>query len=1071
MCRIRSITLLVIVAVLLGSMKGQEPGAVFIAARPRGFRALMEELEGLRLFPLRLSVARDWSVCSAPSGSGLKEGCASGILIASHSRRFREIGQQIRSEARERPTGQTLHALGLWYLVDASNVDKLELAVASLREAAAELPLSAETWNDLAVAYYVLAYKRGSLEDLIRSMASCDRALQDDPQLRGALFNRAVIFNDLQLHGDAARAWQRFLRSGDSPGWLGEAQSRLAHSVLPQHSNGLRFSEWLTSRFHQLSVAEVDELVANDPVGAVRFVELNLLGDVSAPYAWEKVRLARLIAETLHMRTGDCLVTEEVEVWAQAIRAGGESMRGIIAGYSAFQRGSILYKRLDAARALGQFERAARDLQRSGSPLYLWAKYWVAVCTYWAGDLKGAATKLTIVQNIASRESSLLHGYIELMLGLISASESDFDRALERYSGARATFQRANAAEETGFTQTLVAQVMEKVNDPHAAWQNLRSALLTSKDWRNQRWREGLFAEAADVVRSMGDPETALYFQSVALKAALLSGQPATVSEEYSFRSMALTHLGRLVPATADAREARRWLGKIADKSIRQQSEDSVLVAEARLNVRERPGEAANALTSAIRDRRRRKATALLAELELEQGRLLESLGRADEAEKSFLAAVSAVETGSASLSAEARRSGYFSTAREAFDNIIRFEADVRRNPKAALVFTDRARIHEFLASRVNRGGHPTLRGLATLQSRLGKQDGVLVYRTLKDKLLIWLVKQDGVYFFESDLSTRDLTELVGNLTRSLQSSLDETSLAQATITRWSDKLFRELIKPVAGLLNDMEHLWIVPDGPLFQLPFGVLTNPVSGRFLFEGRRLAKALTAGLGEPHRDAGEHELAGLKSVLAVGDPEFSSVSFGHLPRLPHAREEASLVADAYPEALVLVGRDATRDRFLAEAGREEVVHFAGHALLNREEPELSTLVFAPDAEKRDSGAIYAKDIESLTLKHTRLVVLSSCSTLGGEGAASGGFYGLARPFLAAGAQVIVGSLWEVDDASTSQFFATFHRLLREIGDPFRALQRSQKADLDRGKSAGSSVYKWAAFEAYVVRPEPN
>ncbi len=634
-----------------------------------------------------------------------------------------------------------------------------------------------------------------------------------------------------------------------------------------------------------------------------------------------------------------------------------------------------------------------------------------------------------------------------------------------------ASFEQAGAGEAAGFSHTLLAQVFEKLNDPHAGWQHLHRALASVKSWRNQRWRHALFAQAADSVRALGEPEMALYFQDASSKAALLSGQAAAISEEYAFRSLALARLGRMAPAAAEAVRARHWLDEIVDASVRQRSEDSVLVAEAHVAGREHPAAAVDALGKAIRDRRRQGATSLLAELEFERGRLLAGLKRTEEAERSLLGAVEAIEAVSASLRAEQRRSAYLALAHEIFDEMIRFKLDIRKSPREALVFADRARVHEFLTARVNSGRHPTLGGLDALQARLSHKDGVLVYRALEDRLLLWLVKRDEVLFRQRKLPAHDLAVLIGNLTRSLHDPLGRTvPFGQAEVARWRDPLYAELIAPVAPALAGVERLWIVPDGPLFQLPFAVLADPVSERFLCEGRRLAKALTAGLGEEtFAGASRRQTSSPESMLAVGDPELSRASFQDLPRLLRAREEATGAAAAYPGSTVLIGAAATRGRFLAEISHQDVVHFAGHALLNREDPELSMLVLAPDVGGKSSGALYASDIERLALERTRLVVLSACRTAGDEGTA-GSFYGLARPFLAAGVPVVVGSLWEVDDASTSQFFATFHHALRQDRqDPLGALQRSQRADLKDGKSAARAVYRWAAFEVYVARPQ--
>src|SRR5206468_1518787 len=92
-----------------------------------------------------------------------------------------------------------------------------------------------------------------------------------------------------------------------------------------------------------------------------------------------------------------------------------------------------------------------------------------------------------------------------------------------------------------------------------------------------------------------------------------------------------------------------------------------------------------------------------------------------------------------------------------------------------------------------------------------------------------------------------------------------------STLSRRRAQLAAELVAPVATPLARVVRLWIVPDGPLFQLPFGILPDPVSGRFLFEDRLLAKALTVGVAETPAAPSPSGPAGPRSILAVGDPE--------------------------------------------------------------------------------------------------------------------------------------------------------------------------------------------------------
>ena len=84
--------------------------------------------------------------------------------------------------------------------------------------------------------------------------------------------------------------------------------------------------------------------------------------------------------------------------------------------------------------------------------------------------------------------------------------------------------------------------------------------------------------------------------------------------------------------------------------------------------------------------------------------------------------------------------------------------------------------------------------------------------------------------------------------------------------------LYRELIAPVADLVERSERILILPDGPLHRLPFGALTRDTrgGGRFLSEWKPLHTALSLTVyGTLRASGGERPRSGL---VAFGDPSF-------------------------------------------------------------------------------------------------------------------------------------------------------------------------------------------------------
>jgi CHAT domain-containing protein len=185
---------------------------------------------------------------------------------------------------------------------------------------------------------------------------------------------------------------------------------------------------------------------------------------------------------------------------------------------------------------------------------------------------------------------------------------------------------------------------------------------------------------------------------------------------------------------------------------------------------------------------------------------------------------------------------------------------------------------------------------------------------------------------------------------------------------------------------------------------------------------------------------------------------------IPRLPATAHEARAVRNLVPagEALIATDFDASRARALSEElTRYRIVHFATHAILNDEHPELSGIVLSLVDERGDprSGFLRLHDIYNLNLP-ADLVVLSACRTGLGRNVPGEGLVGLTRGFMYAGAKSVVASLWKVDDKATSELMGHFYRaLLKEGKTPASALRAAKREMLKHQEYR--APYFWAAF----------
>ncbi|HKQ78215.1 MAG TPA: CHAT domain-containing tetratricopeptide repeat protein [Blastocatellia bacterium] len=186
---------------------------------------------------------------------------------------------------------------------------------------------------------------------------------------------------------------------------------------------------------------------------------------------------------------------------------------------------------------------------------------------------------------------------------------------------------------------------------------------------------------------------------------------------------------------------------------------------------------------------------------------------------------------------------------------------------------------------------------------------------------------------------------------------------------------------------------------------------------------------------------------------------------LPRLLGTRREARAILDLAPAQKSRQAMDFEASRETAVDGdlsQYQIVHFATHGLINNRHPELSGLVLSlVDKQGRaQNGFLRLNEIYNLRLP-AELVVLSACQTGLGKEVREEGFIGLTRGFMYAGARRLMASLWQVDDAATSELMGRFYRGM--LGDkrlsPASALRAAQ---IDLWKQKGwQSPYYWAAF----------
>ncbi|MFK7925422.1 MAG: CHAT domain-containing protein [Bacteroidia bacterium] len=258
---------------------------------------------------------------------------------------------------------------------------------------------------------------------------------------------------------------------------------------------------------------------------------------------------------------------------------------------------------------------------------------------------------------------------------------------------------------------------------------------------------------------------------------------------------------------------------------------------------------------------------------------------------------------------------------------------------------------------------------------------------------------------------------------------------------------------------DSLSQLLIVADGPLGFLPFASLCTDTLRvrRFAELPYLLHRAPIRYLYAVHT-LWDEDLPQAAENFGGFAPHFSGpVSFNRSAQ-PGRLENQAVVREMAKkwQGEAYLAEIATRERFLQEADRYQVLHLATHAYTD--ETESSRSAFWLNGDSSETARVYAYEIYNLPLQ-ARLAVLSACETGTGQLQKGEGIYSLARAFRAAGCGTTAMSLWQVDDQATQDLMQAFYAALDQGDKPSLAMQKAKLNYLNNHDLA--HPYYWSAF----------
>jgi CHAT domain-containing protein len=927
--------------------------------------------------------------------------------------------------------------------------------------------------NDLAVAYALRAQREDRPSDLLNALDSAQQAVAASPESPVSRFNRALIEESLGLSAEAMSSWNQFLEIENSPrdAEAREHRDRLLHRIDPT-TQWARNQERLPAALRAHDQPVLVGLISPFPSSAERYLEEELL---------RKDRLgdAKTLAVELARLGKDRYALDVVEAFER-------SPGSLDAAHLVFADA----RRADRAVAdrADKYANAARLLERGGSPLSLLARLGYAVAVSFDKKphayVRAAALLDPIEREARRRDYGHLLARIRSTRATFLLRQGRYVESLAESDGALAEYERLGDAEDLADTRARRIGVFRKAGQNELAWREAMQAMRAESHMVETRTRHALLGDTAESARALGHVSTALLYQNTAVR-LIQRDLVATPPERYDVikgllinlgvvrrgRAEIEVQLGQYDRAASDLSEAIRLKAPNMDPNAQRILQARIEEIRAQSLMRVNPASAASAFSQALAlaSTESRTNRALLFAQRAEARR---RAGKPADAENDLRAALDELHAEETSL-LEHRKKGsgeelwslYFSRFPETYERLISQLLEEGRKEEA-FDYAERARAFEplnLVSEIAPKEFDGKTKHLAEIRQALPPGTLLIEYSLLENQAMAWLVSRDRFEAIPLKAQRRDIVRL--------STALQHTASARNR-TDFETQLYALydalLAEPLTKLGQMPERLVIVPDGSMHGLPFAALRNPRSNHYVIEDVPVEIAGSANLYLVSL-ARDKVLTsrGTPSVLLVGDPAFNrALALAHgLQPLPHARRECEQIYDLYkPRARMLLESDATIPQFLKRARSSTVIHVAAHTIVNAQAPSRSFILFAPAVNEPGPLDAQALLTRLSPLDRTRLVVLSTCSSAGGLPVGAEGVAPLVRPLIGAGVPAVLGTLWNVEDATAEEILVSFHRHYRAGQDAAVALQSAQVELLTNknNKPGLRSVLAWAPFQ---------
>ncbi|CAN5122903.1 hypothetical protein BH20ACI1_BH20ACI1_07670 [soil metagenome] len=984
-------------------------------------------------------------------------------------------------------TAENLHALGRVYLAE-QNFDE---AVKQFEKALKKNPNIAQLHNDLGVALMEKAKQKeeGKLELFAKANEEFVNAIELDKNLLEAYFNEALSLQALNLPNQAKEAWQNYLNLDSKSKWADEAHKNLEAIEIQKPIS--KSKEEILRDFLTVKGANDDErawniLSKNREITtgklipqqlAFLFVDAKSNGDETA--AKEALDALVYAGKVEEERSGDLFWRDLGEFYKNVPE---NEISNLKAAQNAFKKALQLRKERGLEKSTEEFKKAGIGFIKTGNILESRiCDYWIANQMFHLNQVKKSNEMYLEAAEFSSANQYkwlASQAYIRLAYGVGVGSE--ISKSLDYSRKALKLAEATNDIYDLQRIYSLLADKYRQLGRFEPAFyyseKNLDIDIVPEASQR-QKWND--YVVATNLLFAKDFYKTSLAYQ----KEALILAQD--IKEKY-FEQVSLFHLGMIYTSDAQYDIAEKCL--IESIQIAETFEDEQVrkknVALAKLkyaHLKRILGQYDDAIALYEESNKFHSISEFqLEKYDGQRGKLMCYLKMNDDffIQQQIPIVLNIFKDYRKEILEEQNRNSFFDQEQNIYDLVIEYEYG-KANYERAFNYTEESRSRSLLDlmssgakvfdshSKADVSYLPAVAepsNLTEVQARMPEQVQIVEYTMLQDRIVIWLITKEGFKTTQAEVKSDDLQKLVTsylNLIKQPDVSNAEKEKELAL------ELYEKLITPIAEMIDPQKDICFVPDKFLFYLPFAALISPKSQNYLIADNNIFYAPSASAFLiSSKKAREREGDSNETLLSIGNPSFDEKSYPNLSKLESSEKESEEISEFYRNSTQLNGQDSTKENVKRYLFQSDVVHFAGHYIINEQSPYLSGFVLAQsyNSEEENDSLLTNYEIIGEKFSHTKLIILSACQT-GIDGYYKGeGIIGASRTFLAKGVPLVVASQWSVDSEATKELMVSFHRF--RTTQNLTSVASLRKAQLEMISSSNQRFrhpYLWAGFTA--------